>query len=243
MPVIGISGFCQDGKSVVGNTYVNAVIKAGGAPVVIPQNGNEAQIEAIVASLDGLIMTGGPDFDPAIYYGEAPIPELGTVDAPRDDFDVKLVRAAVRKGIPVLGICRGHQLIGIAFGGSLWQDIPSQIPESVICHRQTPIPGSEGTHSIKILEDSFLGRIMDDEIEVVNSFHHQAIKRMPAGFKVVATAADGVIEAIERISPLEGYEDGGSMIIGVQFHPELLVTGPDKSCEALFNLLVSESSK
>ncbi|MBO4768655.1 MAG: gamma-glutamyl-gamma-aminobutyrate hydrolase family protein, partial [Bacteroidales bacterium] len=111
IPVIGISGYVDGSKNAIGTTYTNAVRNAGGAPVVIPVTSDETVIETIVASLDGLVMTGGADFDPLAYYGEEPIRELGTVEPNRDDFDVKLVRAAVKRGIPVLGICRGEQLM------------------------------------------------------------------------------------------------------------------------------------
>lgn len=243
VPIIGVSGFNKDGNGLVGRTYINAVLNAGGAPVIIPVTGNDEVIESIVSTLDGLIMTGGVDFDPLKYYGEEPIQELGEVDPARDEFDVKLVRAAVKKGIPVLGICRGHQLLSVAFGGSLWQDIPSQIPGSFIKHRQSPTPGAYGSHTVNIVKGSFLEKIFGEDTAIVNSFHHQAIKDMPKGFKVVATSVDGIIEGIERVAPLEGYPDGGGLILGVQFHPESMVTGPDKTVKALFELLVESANQ
>ena len=243
VPVIGVSGYIDGGKNAVNTTYTNAVIKAGGAPVVIPTNSDDKVIETIVANLDGLIMTGGADFDPLKYYDEEPIPELGDVQPERDVFDVKLIRAAVKKGIPVLGICRGEQLMAVAFGGSLWQDIPAQIPESYIKHRQAGTPGSYGTHSIIIEKGTFLEKALGSKKAVVNTFHHQAIKDVPQGFKVVAKSADGIVESVERVAPLKGYADGGAMIIGVQFHPEGLIAGKDKSFKAIFELLVKEASK
>lgn len=243
VPVIGISGYTDGSKNVIGTTYTNAVINAGGAPVVIPLNANDQVIETIVASIDGLIMTGGADFDPLKYYNEEPIPELGDVQPSRDEFDVKLVRAAVKRGIPVLGICRGEQLMAVAFGGSLWQDIPAQIPESYIKHRQGGTPGSYGTHSITIEKGSWLAKALGSQKAVVNTFHHQAIKDVPQGFKVVAKSPDGIVEAIERVEPLKNYPDGGGKIFGTQFHPEVLVTGSDKSFRGVFKMLVEEASK
>ena len=243
VPVIGVSGYIDGGKNAVNTTYTNAVIKAGGAPVVIPTNSDDKVIETIVANLDGLIMTGGADFDPLKYYDEEPIPELGDVQPERDAFDVKLIRAAVKKGIPVLGICRGEQLMAVAFGGSLWQDIPAQIPESYIKHRQAGTPGSYGTHSIIIEKGTFLEKALGSKKAVVNTFHHQAIKDVPQGFKVVAKSPDGIVEAVERIEPLKNYPDGGGKIFGTQFHPEGLVTGADKSFMGIFKLLVEEASK
>lgn len=243
VPVIGISGYAEEGKNMLSTTYTNAILSCGGAPVVVPVTTDDTVIEAIVANLDGLVMSGGEDFDPLKWYGEQPRRELGAIAPVRDEFDVKLIRAAVKKGIPVLGICRGCQLTAAAFGGKLWQDIPSQCPDSYIKHRQSPTPGSYGTHSINIVKGSFLEKCLKSETAVVNSFHHQAIKEPAPGFKVVATSPDGITEAVERVAPLKGYADGGAMIIGVQYHPEGLITGKDKSFKAIFELLIKEAGK
>lgn len=243
VPVIGVSGYVDGSKNMVNLTYTNAVRNAGGAPVVIPVTSDETVIETIVASLDGLVMTGGADFDPLRFYGEEPLRELGDVEPARDDFDVKLVRAAVKRGIPVLGICRGEQLMAVAFGGSLWQDIPSQIPESYVKHRQGSTTGSYGTHSITIEKGSFLEKALGTRSTEVNSFHHQAIKDVPQGFKVIARSADGIIEGVERVEPLKNYPDGGGMIIATQFHPEALVTGQNKIFKGIFEMLVKEAAK
>lgn len=243
VPVIGVSGYIDGAKNCVNTTYTSAVINAGGAPVVIPTNSDQNVIDAIVASLDGLIMTGGADFDPLKYFNEEPIRELGDVQPERDDFDVRLIRAAVKKGIPVLGICRGEQLMAIAFGGSLWQDIPAQIPESYIKHRQSGTTGTYGTHTITIEKGSFLEKAIGKRRTAVNTFHHQAIKDVPQGFKVVAKSPDGIVEAVERVEPLKNYPDGGGRIFGTQFHPEVLVKGDDKSFRGIFEMLVKEASK
>ena len=242
-PLIGVSGYAETGSNKVNVTYTDAILAAGGAPVIVPVTTDDTAIEAIVAKLDGLLMSGGEDFDPLKWYGEEPLRALGEIAPVRDDFDVKLIRAAVKKGIPVLGICRGNQLTAIAFGGSLYQDIPSQVRESKIKHRQTGTPGSYGTHTINIEKGSFLEKALKSDKAVVNSFHHQAIKTPAPGFKVAATAPDGIVEAIERVAPLQGYPDGGGMIIGVQYHPEQLITGNDKSFIGIFELLVKEASK
>lgn len=243
IPVIGVSAYAEGSKNMVNRTYTNAVRNAGGAPVVIPVTSDEAVIEAIVATIDGLVMTGGADFDPLAWYGEEPLRALDEIEPERDDFDVKLIRAAVKRGIPVLGICRGEQLMAVAFGGSLWQDIPSQIQESYVKHRQGETTGSYGTHSITIEKGSFLEKAIGTRSTAVNSFHHQAIKDVPQGFKVVARSADGIIEAVERTEPLKEYPDGGGMIIGTQFHPEILVTGRNKVFTGIFEMLVKEAAK
>ena len=164
-PVIGVSGYTESGSCRANMTYVNSIRMAGGVPLVIPVTDDDAQIEAVLSVIDGLVMTGGEDFDPLKWFGEEPIRGLGEVVPSRDEFDVKLVRAAVAKGIPVLGICRGEQLLAVAFGGSLWQDIPSQVKDSYVKHRQGPTTGTVGTHSIAIDKGSLLSRILGGRSE------------------------------------------------------------------------------
>ena len=242
-PVIGISAYSEGGRCQVNMTYINSVRMAGGIPLVIPVTSDDAQIEGVLSAIDALVMTGGEDFDPLKWYGEEPVRGLGVVVPSRDEYDVKLVRAAVAKGIPVLGICRGEQLLAVAFGGSLWQDIPSQVPSSYIKHRQGPTTGTVGTHSIDIVKGSTIERILGKDRAVVNSFHHQAIKDVPQGPKVIATSPDGIIEAVERSGRLAGYPDGGALILGVQFHPEVITNGGNPEFLPIFQLLVAEACK
>lgn len=243
VPVIGISGYVDGSKNMVNVTYTNAVRLAGGCPLIIPVTTDDAQIEAVVSSIDALIMTGGSDFDP-LLYGEEPLRANGDIVPVRDCFDIKLVRAAVAKGLPVLGICRGEQVLSVAFGGTLWQDIPSQIATSTVKHRQSGTPGSYPTHTISIEKGSFLYKALGNaEKGVVNSFHHQAIKDMPAGFKAVAMSSDGIVEAVERIGALAPeYKDGGNVIMGTQFHPEALSTGKDSPFVKVFEILVAKAA-
>ena len=243
-PVIGVSGFTDGGYCNVNMTYINSIRMAGGIPLVIPVTGDDAQIEGILSAIDGLVMTGGEDFDPLKWYGEEPVRGLGEVVPERDEFDVKLVRAAVARGIPVLGICRGEQLLAVAFGGSLWQDIPSQVKDSFVKHRQGPTSSAFGTHSIDIKKGSLLSRILGGRTSaVVNSFHHQAIKAVPQGFRVTATAADGIIEAVERSGRLApAFPDGGAMILGVQFHPEGITNAGNPEFLPIFQTLVEAAS-
>ena len=207
---IGISeSFPQGDESsriTVNADYACAVSKAGHIPVVIPRYGSDAKFDELVAKLDVLVMTGGEDFDPALY-GEKRSPELGTVNAPRDDFDIRLLNAARRRRLPVVGICRGCQLINIAFGGSLWQDLPSEYPAEGVQHRNV-------YHRIAVEPDSRLAGVLGTTNIVVNSMHHQAVKRLAKGFKVVARSPEGVVEAIEGTD---------YPAIGFQFHPEKLL--------------------
>jgi putative glutamine amidotransferase len=207
---IGISeSFPQGDKSskiTVNADYACAVSKAGHIPVVIPRYGSDAKFDELVAKLDVLVMTGGEDFDPALY-GEKRSPELGTVNAPRDDFDIRLLNAARRRRLPVVGICRGCQLLNIAFGGSLWQDLPSEYPAEGVQHRNV-------YHRIAVDPDSRLAGVLGTTNIVVNSMHHQAVKRLAKGFKIVARSPEGVVEAIEGTD---------YPAIGFQFHPEKLL--------------------
>ena len=245
VPVIGVSGYTESGTCRVNMTYVNSVRMAGGVPLVIPVTSDDAQIDAVLGAIDGLVMTGGEDFDPLKWFGEEPIRGLGEVVPERDAYDVKLVRAAVAKGIPVLGICRGEQLLAVAFGGSLWQDIPSQVKDSYVKHRQSPTSGAWGTHSIAIEKGSLLSRVLNGRTSaVVNSFHHQAIKQVPQGFRVVATAPDGIIEAVERSGRIASqYGDGGAFILGVQFHPEIITNAGNPEFLPIFQKLVEEAAR
>lgn len=195
----------------VGQSYPEALSRAGHLPVVIPRFGSDAQLDETVSHLDALVMTGGEDFDPAIY-GEKASPNLGTVNGPRDDFDLRLLAAARRRRLPVLGICRGCQLLNIAFGGTLWQDLPSEFPGKDVQHRNVH-------HPISILPDSRLAYVLDVTNTVVNSRHHQAVKRLAPGFRIVAKSPDGVVEAIES----DGYP-----AVGLQFHPEGLFCDEDR---------------
>ena len=244
-PVIGVSGYAEGGSCRVNMTYVNSIRLAGGVPLVIPVTSDDAQIDAILSAIDGLVMTGGEDFDPLKWYGEEPVRGLGEVVPERDEFDVKLVRAAVAKGIPVLGICRGEQLLAVAFGGALWQDIPSQVKDSFVKHRQGPTTGRVGTHSIAIEKGSLLSQVLGGRTTaVVNSFHHQAVKTVPQGLRVSATAADGIIEAVERNGRLApAYADGGAFLLGVQFHPEVITDGGNPEFLPIFQRLVSEAGR
>ena len=216
--IVGLSSKARSGEASANSTYVNAVRMAGGVPIVIPMTTDDKQIDAILNVIDALIMTGGEDIAPLEYFGEEPHPNLGDVVPARDAFDMKLIKKAVEKGIPVLGICRGVQVMNVAFGGTLYQDIPTQLPTYSIQHSQKA-PGSLGTHSVTIDKNSVLYKQVGKEKIAVNSFHHQAVKDVAPGFKVTAVSKDGCVEAIEMVK--------NPKVWGVQFHPEHLVNGKD----------------
>jgi len=184
-------------------TYARAVAAAGGQPVLLVPG--EVPAEPL-DDLDGLLLPGGPDIDPELY-GERRHPDLGTVDTELDRFEVDLVRRAVASHQPVLGICRGQQVINVALGGTLHQHLPE--------HDKHGLPRSHLAHQIQVEAASELGRAADGDALMVNSLHHQAIKDLAAGLRVTARSPDGVVEALEA----------GERIVAVQCHPEELAEG------------------
>lgn len=225
-PVIGVS--CSiDGSTVeAGMTYVVSVRKAGGIPFIIPLTTSEKEIDEYLDRIDGLLMIGGEDVSP-LLFGQQPSRNLGEVVPDRDIYDLTLIRKAVKRGLPVFGICRGIQCLNIAMGGDMIQDIPSEVPNA-IQHRQNA-PRSYGSHTIKITKGSLIAKLLGVEEIAVNSFHHQACGKVAPGYKVTARASDGVIEAIESA-------DGKSY--GVQFHPEGFVYSGKNEVLPLFQHLV-----
>ncbi|WP_236264127.1 gamma-glutamyl-gamma-aminobutyrate hydrolase family protein [Dysgonomonas sp. Marseille-P4677] len=233
-PLIGISaGRTLAGSSIVQSTYVNAIAKAGGKSIIIPAMTDINVLRNIVKDLDGLVLTGGEDVDP-LYYGESEIPDINETDSVRDIYDLVLLKLATDRNIPVLGICRGEQIMNVAFGGTLYQDIPTQVKDKSITHKQSE-PRDQGTHDISVTNGSQLGRILGTTKISTNTFHHQAVKEVAPNFSIVAKTADGIVEAIEAYP--------NRPILGVQWHPEGHVAGGDTTMIKLFNFLIDESVK
>lgn len=219
---VGLSeSFPQGGNSskvMVNASYADAVSRGGHIPVVIPRFGTDAQFDVLVSKLDVLVMTGGEDLKPS-RYGARPSPKLGAVNVERDDFDFRLLAAARRRNLPVIGICRGCQLLNVAFGGTLWQDLPSEFPVKDVQHRNV-------YHNLRIDPNSRFAQVTGVTNALVNSSHHQAVKDLAPGFRIVGRAPDGVVEVIE----CDTYP-----ALGVQFHPEKLVCDDkDDSLAAFF---------
>lgn len=230
-PLIGISASHSDGASRVSGTYIRAILKAGGAPVILPAITDGAALRDLTATLDGLVLTGGADLNP-LWYGEQPIQALQAVDPVRDLYELKLLQLAADRNIPILGICRGEQLMNVAFGGTLYQDIPSQRAGRPVKHVQD-MPGESVSHHLSIPPGSQLAAITGQSDLMVNSLHHQAVNRVAPGFRAVAFAADSVIEAIEA------WPD--RPMLGVQWHPESLTEGGDTTMLKLFRFLVGKA--
>ena len=204
--VVGIADMCMATNSVsVQTTYAAAFARAGNTPLVLPAETNRAVVARMLASVDVLLLCGGEDVDPSRYKTK-PSPRLGEVNLRRDAWEILLLDEAVKRRLPVIGICRGCQLINVYFGGTLWQDLPSERPGEVQ-HRGTHL------HGIRIVADSRLARRLGFDRSEVNTLHHQAVRDLAPGFRAVAFAADGVVEAIESDT---------LPVVGVQFHPEKL---------------------
>lgn len=238
-PVIGIVSR-KDGSAMwegyelygQGAAYVRSVALAGGAPVIVPLELGERAWRSIYERLDGLLLPGGVDVDPR-RYGEQPHPCLGRADSPLDEAELVLARWALADRMPVLAICRGIQLINVAAGGTLYQDLPAQLPDA-LPHACSPpsYPRNYRAHMVHIDPGSRIATAMGTTECTTNSRHHQAVKQVAPGFDVTARAPDGVIEGIE-------YADA-PFIIGVQWHPESL-SASDRQMLALFGALVETS--
>jgi putative glutamine amidotransferase len=208
----------------LGMAYMRAVERAGGLPVALSPLAM-MNVDSLLAQLAGLLLTGGPDLDPSCY-GADPHPQLGPVDRGVDLFELELCRNAYERRMPILGVCRGAQLLNVARNGTLHQHLP-ELNEAMVEHRQQA-PGDESTHEVRVAPDSALARTTGGGPVKVNSFHHQAIDRLGAGLRPVAWASDGLIEAVEATD--------GRFSIGVQWHAETLVDQAEHL--ALFECLV-----
>ena len=194
----------------LGVMYVRAIEMAGGLPVIVPPLGDTG-LERLLDSLDGVCLPGGPDLDPALYGAEAH-PELGPVNTDVDLFELRLVRLADERRLPILAICRGAQALNISRGGTLIQHLPDL--ESAVAHRQSA-PGYETSHAIEIEPGTLIERVVGASRIEVNSFHHQGIDRLGKGLRGTAFAEDGTIESLEAMDR--------DFCIGVQWHAETLV--------------------
>lgn len=222
-PFIGITSSYDGGKRknslrpnrelyYLNRSYVLSIQKAGGIPLIIPPIDDLKNIDTVLDKINGLLLTGGHDIHPKAYGAKRHL-KTDTLESLRQNYELALTKRALKLGIPILAICLGCQMLNIAAGGTLIQDIPSQIPKSLI-HSQKE-KRDKLTHWVNIENNSFLYRIIGKRKLQTNTFHHQSIARVAPGFRGVAKATDGIIEAIESID--------GKFFLGIQWHPEELI--------------------
>lgn len=229
-PLIGITTYGRDENQAFSlpAVYVDAVRRAGGIPVLIPPG--EPNLAALMARLDGLILAGGGDIDPALYNGN-PHETIYMLDPERDSSELEMVRRVVQSDLPTLGICRGAQVINVALGGTLIEHLPDEVGEEVL-HRLPPRKAAR--HPIEIQADSHLADVLATQLVDAASWHHQAMRQVAPGLQVVAQAPDGTIEAAEK--------PDHSWLVAVQWHPEL-TAADDPTQQRLFNALVAAAKK
>jgi putative glutamine amidotransferase len=236
-PRIAVAGATRtsDGqvRTGVNASYIDAILTAGGLPVLIVPEFSRDQTIELFTDCDGLLLTGGEDVDPALY-GAAAHASLGRVDSRRDTNELAMVAEARARQVPILGICRGIQLCNVAFGGTLIQDLPSERPGPV--EHDSPAARDVRCHPIAITAGSRLADIMGVTTLDANSFHHQAVDRVGDGLVASAVAPDGVIEAIESAS-------GTMWVVAVQWHPEELAMQPDAHDLKLFSALIAAARR
>lgn len=239
-PIIGVSGtqLLNPGRGFEGalvaytpQNYIDIVQGVGATPIMLPV-GTAEDAKNMVELIDALILTGGHDVNPALY-GEEPHRNLTGIFPKRDAFDFALYAAAIEKGIPVLGVCRGLQIINVYHGGSLYQDLPTQYGDELLLHVQKA-PFDIPMHSISVQTESRLYEAVGANTRV-NTFHHQAIKQLGNDLKAVAHSVDGIVEAIESADP-------NIDMIALQWHPEIMAT-TDAANNRLFEDFVARAAK
>lgn len=244
-PLIGICTQTQEpiaGQTpvawIMGQTYIRVLTSCGAVPWLIPLVADdEATMAEIYDRLDGVFLTGGVDVDPS-YYGEQKHELCGRTDMPRDDTEIWLVRRAKAEGKPVLGVCRGFQVMNVACGGSLFQDVSEQHPNAI---KHDYFPGQKNqyarsylAHEAQVDSNTTLHDLLRHAQVPINSMHHQGIKQLAPGLRATAYASDGLIEAIET--------NNGGFYLGVQWHPEELAA-TDAGMRRLFEEFIAASTK
>ena len=241
-PLIGITGNFGDKGCELAKGYYQSILEAGGSPVVIPPYMDASALSSLLEELDGIVLSGGADMNP-LLVGEEPIPQLHGINAERDVPELNLIRQAYAKQIPMLGICRGIQMLAAALGGNIYQDLGVQYKDAPLIKHSQDLIREQASHTAFIDKDSTLGNLfknagLPDNAKAewmlpVNSFHHQAVREPGARLRVSARSSDGVIEAVES--------NEHKSILGVQWHPECFILAGDKSQMPIFNWVVGEA--
>ena len=211
-PIIGVlAAIDNELSTMVQNPYINAIEGAGGIPIVFPYVSDDETIERLVDICDGIFFTGGADIVPK-HYGEEARENIGAIQEHRDEFELRVLQRVIESSKPILAICRGAQLVNVALGGTLYQDIPSEV-RTKISHVQHE-PKFSPSHNVRIMVDTPLYEMLRSEQIKANSFHHQAIKALGSGLEIMAVAEDGIIEAV--------YSSDRQYLRAYQWHPERL---------------------
>lgn len=232
-PVIGISPSRSDENQrlFLKETYCEAVFHAGGLPLVFPTTlTSEDALEALLDQVDGVLLSGGGDIHPR-RYGEEMLPKCGTADETRDAFELALARKAIERHMPVLGICRGIQVLAVVLGGTLFQDLESQLGIPASAHKQEA-PYDDYKHEVRLKEGGLIARVTGVETMLANSMHHQAIKDAGERLVIEGITMDGIIEAVSMV--------GSERVFGVEFHPEYLERFSDPAAK-LFAYLIAQA--
>jgi len=232
-PLIGISGAYneENQRLSLNERYFEAIIRAGGLPVMLPQTTDEATIHALLDRIDGLLLSGGVDVLPA-RYGEETLPACGTIHEKRDASELLMTQYALDKGMPIFGICRGIQVLAVALGATLFQDIESQLGIPASNHKQEQ-PYDDPVHTVRFKEGGLFERITQTTLMPTNSMHHQSIKEAGDRLRIEGITMDGIIEAV--------CSKENEAVFGVQFHPEYLAHYSDFA-ERLFTYFVEKSA-
>ena len=233
-PVIGITGNFGEKGCELAEGYYESVLRAGGTPLVIPPFEDRDALAGVLEHVDALLFSGGGDLNP-LFLGEEPLPELHRINARRDRAELLLIRLAYDRQIPMLGICRGVQMLAAALGGAVFQDAYSQSGGRKLLKHDQQLDRSYASHTIQVTADSSILRpLLGDGSVPVNSFHHQAVRDAGPHLRVCATSPDGLIEAVESSE----YKS----VLGVQWHPECFVLRGDESMMPLFRWLTGEAA-
>ncbi len=227
-PIIGITSSMKDSYIRMKRSYFDAIVDAGGIPMFLPFTGTADDAAKFFPLCDGILFAGGDDIDPK-FYGEEIAFDNVIVNTQRDEFELALAKLAKETDIPILGICRGEQVLNVAFGGTLYQHMEG--------HRQSE-PGAQNLRSAKVRQGTFLSKIAKADEIFTNSFHHQAVKDVAPGFVASAIAEDGIVEAIEPA----GQAESKRFFLAVQWHPELFYK-TDAAAQTIFNAFVEAARK
>ncbi|EIM07508.1 hypothetical protein A1A1_04842 [Planococcus antarcticus DSM 14505] len=225
--IIGLTSSLELGREEYGIELADteAILMAGGLPIMLPHLTDEADIDEIAEHIDGLFLAGGYDIDPTLF-GEEPQPQLGVIIPARDAFELALAKKVLALKKPILGVCRGAQILNIAVGGDMYQDITTQVKGDLLQHQQRA-PKFHGSHFLDVTEGSLLHRLTRQRRLKVNSRHHQANRHVPAPFIVSGVSSDGIVEAIESTQH--------QFALGVQWHPENMARAEDSASIGIFS--------